>query len=68
MYELKQIKASKYVSNIFSINLGFERSTFECIYRFKSPNRNTCLFSADKIEIFLSKSSKNKEHSVLGGL
>ena len=33
MYEFKQIKASKYVSKIFSINfIGFERSTFECIY------------------------------------
>ena len=25
-----------------------------------------CLFSADKIEIFISKSSKDKEQSVLG--
>ena len=32
------------------------------VSRLKSPNINMCLFSADKIKICISKSSKKKEH------
>ena len=67
MYEFKQIKTSKYVSMSASTLLVLNGVQLN-VSRLKSPNRNMCLFSADKIEIFISKSSKNKEQSVLGGL
>ena len=58
MYEIKQIKASMLVKFSASTLLVLNKVLLN-VSRLKCPNIDMYLFSADKIEIFISKSSNN---------